>query len=232
MYNIILPTYNEKENIKILVPMINQYFLSIDTVYKIIVVDDNSPDGTAGEVEKLMEKYPIELIKRKGKEGLGTAYIAAIEYCKFDYIIIMDADMSHDPIYILEFIGLQQKRSCDIVLSTRYSKGGGVTGWSFKRKLISRTANNLASIVLNLNISDLTGSFRLYKRNVLISLLNEVYSCGYSIQMELAFYASKNKYRIEECPIIFYDRFNGVSKCGITEIFLFLKVILLLFCRC
>lgn len=229
MYSVILPTYNEKENIEILIPMICNYLDTTDSQYEIVVVDDNSPDGTSGLVYKLSQKYPINLIKRERKEGLGTAYITGIEHCKYDYVIIMDADLSHDPLYIISFIELQKKTGCDIVLGTRYSSKGGVVGWNMKRKLISRSANNLAKVLLNIKSSDLTGSFRLYKRNILISLLRDVYSTGYSIQMELIYFAERNKFRIEECPIIFYDRIKGKSKCGFNEIFLFIKIILILF---
>lgn len=231
MYSIILPTYNEAENIKTAIKMINHYLTTTEQPFEIIVVDDNSPDGTSDIVESMLEKYPVQLVRRKKKEGLGSAYGAGIENCKYDYVVIMDADMSHDPLHILDFIKKQSETDCDIVFGTRYEKGGGVSGWNTKRKIMSRGANNLAKVILNVNISDMTGSFRLYRRSVLIGLLGMVDSSGYSVQMELAFYASKNRFRIEECPIVFYDRVKGISKCSFFEIILFVKTLLLLFCK-
>ncbi|KAF9763077.1 putative dolichol-phosphate mannosyltransferase [Nosema granulosis] len=227
MYNIIIPTYNEKENITILLKMISKCMNEIKKEYKILVVDDGSPDGTLKEVIKLNLPNVITL-ERKAKLGLGTAYKFALEQCQYPFTIIMDADLSHDPVYIKDMIRIQEDKDADIVSGTRYSNGG-VFGWSFFRKLVSRGANNVASLILNLECSDLTGSYRLYKTDVLRRLLDSSISEGYSIQMELICRAESEDLKIYETPIIFYERDNGASKLDKYEFIHFVYVVLKLF---
>nr|AAC98796.1 dolichol monophosphate mannose synthase [Caenorhabditis briggsae] len=229
-YSIILPTYNEKENLPICIWLIEKYLKGIS--YEIIIVDDASPDGTQ-DVAKLLEKEYGEnkiLIKpRAGKLGLGTAYSHGLSFARGEFIILMDADLSHHPKFIPEMIALQQKYKLDIVTGTRYKNGGGVSGWDLKRKTISKGANFLAQFLLNPGVSDLTGSFRLYKKEVLATLIAESVSKGYVFQMEMMFRAKKSGYRIGEVPISFVDRFFGESKLGSQEIVDYAKGLLYLF---
>lgn len=227
MFNFIIPTYNEKKNVLILLKMISQYMTEQKRTFKIIVVDDGSPDGTYKEVVRLNNPNVLPL-QREGKLGLGTAYKFALEHCTHPFTFIMDADLSHDPIYLNEMIKIQEDKNADIVSGTRYTSGG-VYGWSFIRKLISRGANNGASLFLNLECSDLTGSYRLYKTDVLRRLLSESFSDGYSIQMELICRAESENLKIYEQPIIFYERDKGVSKLDKYEFLRFISVVLKLF---
>uniref|UniRef100_A0A915N6V8 Dolichol-phosphate mannosyltransferase subunit 1 n=2 Tax=Meloidogyne javanica TaxID=6303 RepID=A0A915N6V8_MELJA len=148
----------------------------------------------------------IILLTREGKLGLGSAYVFGLKQARGDFVILMDADLSHHPKHIPEMIALQDKNNYDIVTGTRYSLGGGVSGWDFKRKLISRGANFLAQFLLEPGVSDLTGSFRLYRKNVLKDL------------MEMMFRAKKMGFSVGEVPIEFVDRFYGESKLGGQEI--------------
>eukprot|EP00005_Dracoamoeba_jomungandri_P001885 CAMPEP_0174262262 /NCGR_PEP_ID=MMETSP0439-20130205/12877_1 /TAXON_ID=0 /ORGANISM="Stereomyxa ramosa, Strain Chinc5" /LENGTH=217 /DNA_ID=CAMNT_0015346951 /DNA_START=117 /DNA_END=770 /DNA_ORIENTATION=- len=192
--------------------------------FEIIVIDDASPDGTQEVCKQLMDIYNtkdrdyIVLKPRKGKLGLGTAYVHGVKFARGEYIIIMDADMSHHPKAIPQFIEKRESGDYDIVTGTRYSLGGGVWGWNLKRKLTSRVANYLASFLLNLGVSDLTGSFRLYKRDTLLSLIENVHSKGYVFQMEMMFRACQSDFSVAEVPITFVDRQFGDSKMGLREI--------------
>lgn len=175
-YSVILPTYNERKNLPIIVYLLVETFTSHALQYEIIIVDDNSPDGTQEIAHQLAAVYGndhILLRPRAGKLGLGTAYIHGLDFVTGDYVIIMDADFSHHPKFIPRFIELQQKHNLDIVTGTRYrttskpagiATEGGVHGWDLKRKFVSRGANFLASTVLNPGVSDLTGSFRCVTR--------------------------------------------------------------------
>lgn len=146
-----------------------------------------------------------------------------------DFVILMDADLSHHPKYLPAFIAKQQQTGADVVTGTRYKPGGGVFGWDFKRKLTSRGANFLASFLLRPGVSDLTGSFRLYRRDALLSLMQQCTSKGYAFQMEIIVRAVDDGFRIEEVPIVFVDRMYGASKLGGAEIVLYLKGLLWLF---
>lgn len=227
MYNIIVPTYNEKENIRVLLHMLSDVMKEIGGEFKIIVVDDSSPDGTHSVVES-MNLPNLLLLQRKKKLGLGTAYRAALEHCEFPFTIVMDADLSHDPMYIKKMVSIQ-KKGADIVIGTRYVSGGGVYGWSVMRKIISHGANSVAKVVLNIDASDLTGSYRLYKTETFRFLIGKSVSTGYSFQMELLYLASKHGFRISECPIVFHDRTRGASKLSLVEVLLYAKTVALLF---
>ncbi|EOB13327.1 dolichol-phosphate mannosyltransferase [Nosema bombycis CQ1] len=227
MYNIIIPTYNEVENITILLKMIIKEMEILGKPFKIIVIDDNSPDGTLKKVIQMNNPNIVHL-ERSGKLGLGTAYKFAVDHCKFPFTIIMDADLSHDPIYIKKMIEIQEDKDADIVSGTRYY-GGGVHGWSFLRRLTSRCANNIAKLMLNLDSSDLTGSYRLYKTSVLSLLLEKSISKGYAIQMELICRAEAENLKIYEQPIVFYERDKGKSKISPYEFMNFMVVVMKLF---
>ncbi|CAI5502292.1 unnamed protein product, partial [Closterium sp. Naga37s-1] len=189
--------------------------------FEIIVIDDNSPDGTQEVVKKLAKHYgedTILLRPRPGKLGLGTAYVFGLQHARGEFVFIMDADLSHHPKYIPQFIRKQQETDADIVTGSRYSPGGGVVGWDFKRKMTSRGANVLTHTLLWPRVSDLTGSFRLYRKEILENLMDVVVSKGYVFQMEMIVRASRASLVIEEVPIVFVDRLYGSSKLGGTEI--------------
>ncbi|KAJ3262258.1 dolichol-P-mannose synthesis [Boothiomyces macroporosus] len=200
--------------------------------YEIIIIDDNSPDNTievARQLQKVYGEQHIVLRPRAGKLGLGTAYVHGIQHSTGDFIIIMDADMSHHPKFIPEFIQLQQQKNLDIVTGTRYALGGGVHGWDLRRKLTSRVANYLADVLLDPKVSDLTGSFRLYKKDVLSQLIFVTKSKGYVFQMEMMVRARQHNFTIGEVPITFVDRVFGESKLGPSEIVGYLKGLVGLF---
>ena len=182
---------------------------SSDLDWELIIVDDASPDGTlevAMQLQKLYTPSRIILKPRAGKLGLGTAYVHGLKFATGTFVIIMDADFSHHPKFIAPMIATQKRTDCDIVTGTRYAGDGGVYGWDLKRKLVSRGANLFADTVLRPGVSDLTGSFRLYKRNVLEKVISETESKGYTFQMELMTRAKGMGCRVEECPISFVDR--------------------------
>ncbi|XP_057325321.1 fatty acid 2-hydroxylase [Microplitis mediator] len=200
--------------------------------YEVIIIDDGSPDGTLEVAQKLQKLYgedKIILRPREKKLGLGTAYIHGIKHATGNFIIIMDADLSHHPQFIPPMIELQRKKNYDIVTGTRYINGGGVYGWDFKRKLISRGANFITQILLRPGVSDLTGSFRLYKKDVLQRLIESCVSKGYVFQMEMIVRARQFNYTIGEVPISFVDRVYGESKLGGSEIIQFIKGLVYLF---
>ncbi|XP_053693253.1 dolichol-phosphate mannosyltransferase subunit 1 [Sabethes cyaneus] len=231
-YSILLPTYNERDNLPIIVWLIVKYMQESNIDYEIIVIDDGSPDGTqdvAKQLQKIYGSDRILLRPRASKLGLGTAYIHGMEHANGNFIIIMDADLSHHPKFISQFIDLQKSADLDIVTGTRYKGNGGVYGWDFKRKLISRGANFLTQLLLRPNVSDLTGSFRLYKKDVLKELISRCTSKGYVFQMEMIVRARQLEYSIGEVPISFVDRVYGQSKLGGSEIIQFAKNLLYLF---
>lgn len=230
-YSILVPTYCERLNIALLVYLL---FKSLkDVSFEIIVIDDASPDGTQAVVRQLQKLYGEERIllrPRHAKLGLGTAYVHGLKHASGDFIIIMDADLSHHPKYLPAFIRKQEETGADIVTGTRYVKGGGVHGWDLRRKLTSRGANVLAQTLLWPGVSDLTGSFRLYKKEIFEELVGACVSKGYAFQMELIVRASRKGCKIQEVPITFVDRVYGISKLGGSEIVQYLKgLVLLLF---
>ncbi|MCS5420588.1 MULTISPECIES: polyprenol monophosphomannose synthase [Psychrilyobacter] len=217
---IIIPTYNESENVEKL----------LETIYRvkndlnILIVDDNSPDKTYEVIEKLMvEKYKDKLFihKRSGKLGLGTAYIAGFKWAlarDYDYIFEMDADFSHNPKYIPEF--LKEIETHDLVIGSRYVPGGGVVNWGIIRKFISRGGSLYSRIILGAPIKDFTGGFKCFRRKTLENLnLDRIVSNGYSFQVELNYKVWLKGMKIKETPIIFEDRTLGQSKMS-KKIFL------------
>ncbi|KAM7354492.1 dolichyl-phosphate mannosyltransferase subunit 1 [Cochliomyia hominivorax] len=231
-YSILLPTYNEKDNLPIIIWLIMKYLNESGYNFEVIIIDDASPDGTlevAQDLQKIYGEDKILLRPRNGKLGLGTAYIHGIQHATGDFIIIMDADLSHHPKFIPQFIELQKKHDYDIVSGTRYVGSGGVFGWDFKRKLISRGANFLSQLLLRPNASDLTGSFRLYKKPILEKCISSCVSKGYVFQMEMLVRARQHGFSVGEVPITFVDRVYGTSKLGGTEIVQFAKNLLYLF---
>lgn len=208
---IIIPTYDELENISKLIPDIFSRYENVD----ILIVDDNSPDGTAGYVEELkLKDQRIHLIKRQAKMGLGTAYVAGFKYAlqnNYDYIFEMDADYSHDPKEISNF--LEAIKKFDLVLGSRYKTGVNVVNWPMRRLLLSYFANIYTRIITGLPVKDATGGFKCFRREVLESInIDNVVSNGYAFQIEITFKAWKKGFSISEIPIIFIDRASGSSK--------------------
>ncbi|KAI4468780.1 dolichol-phosphate mannosyltransferase subunit 1 [Holotrichia oblita] len=231
-YSILLPTYNEIDNLPIIIWLIIKHMGESGYNYEIIIIDDGSPDGTleaAKQLQKIYGEDKIVLRPREKKLGLGTAYMHGIKHATGNFILLMDADLSHHPKFISQFIEKQKSENFDVVSGTRYLGSGGVNGWDFKRKLISRGANFLTQLLLRPGASDLTGSFRLYKKDVLQKLIESCVSKGYVFQMEMIIRARQLDYTIGEVPIMFVDRVYGESKLGGTEIFQFVKALLYLF---
>jgi len=209
----------------------SQSFSELD--WEIIIVDDASPDGTQDIAKQLMKVYPdrIQLRARAGKLGLGTAYVHGLQFATGNFVIIMDADFSHHPKFIADMVKLQKEGNYDIVTGTRYAGNGGVYGWDLKRKLVSKGANIFADTLLRPGVSDLTGSFRLYKKDVLAKVIAKVQSRGYVFQMELMVLAKSMGYSVAEVPISFVDRVYGESKLGGDEIIQYAKGVFSLFMR-
>nr|WP_202944526.1 polyprenol monophosphomannose synthase [Oscillochloris trichoides] len=208
---VIIPTYNEADNIGHLIPQILAH-----PRCRVLVVDDGSPDGTGAIVAQMAkDESRIGLLSRPGKLGLGTAYIAGFRRALAEgahLIIEMDADFSHDPCYLAQLIAAAST-TYDMVIGSRYVKGGGTTDWGLGRKLISRGGNLYAGIILGLPVADATGGYRCYRRSVLENIdLNAVRSNGYAFQVEMVYRALRTGARIGEIPIIFPDRRVGKSK--------------------
>ena len=231
-YSVLLPTYNERENLPIIVWLLIKYFTEADLDFEIIVIDDGSPDGTLDVGKQLEEIYgadKVVLRPRAKKLGLGSAYVHGIKHATGNFIVIMDADLSHHPKFIPKMISKQAEEDYDVVSGTRYAGDGGVNGWDLKRKIISRGANFVTQVLLRPGASDLTGSFRLYKKSVLENLVAATVSKGYVFQMEMIVRARQQGCTIGEVPISFVDRVYGESKLGGNEIFQFVKGLLYLF---
>jgi len=211
---VIVPTYNEKENIEAI----------IKTVFKqkkrfhVLVVDDNSPDGTANIVEDLMTRYPKSLFieKRKGKNGLGTAYIHGFKWAiekKYDYIIEMDADFSHNPKDLVRLYNACEKDGADVSVGSRYSQGVNVVNWPMKRVLLSYFASKYVRFITGIPVHDTTAGFVCYKRNVLETIrLDKIRFVGYAFQIEMKFKTWKLGFNIKEVSVVFTDRTLGESK--------------------
>ncbi len=209
---VIIPTFNERENLPRIVPLI----LERDPSIEVLVVDDASPDGTGALADEIAAREPrVHILHRQGKLGLGTAYIAGFKWGLehgFDYLFEMDADFSHDPAHLPTF--LEAIREYDVVLGSRYL-GGRVTvvNWPISRLLLSYFANVYARWVTGVPIADLTGGFKCFRREVLEAIpLDAVESSGYSFQIEMSFRAWIRRFRIGEIPIMFVDRDVGESK--------------------
>ena len=214
---IIIPTYNEKDNIQKLVKAI--FDLKIPEL-EIIVVDDNSPDGTETIVEKLSANYPLLLIKRRAKLGLGSAYLAGFAQALkmgAEFILEMDADLSHDPLDIPRLLEAAQK--ADMVIGSRKIDGGKIIGWGWTRKLMSNGAMRFSRWLLELKTKDVTAGFRLFRRKVLESIgLENIKSNGYAFQEELLYRTEKAGFKVVEIPVTFIDRQEGKSKLSKKDI--------------
>ncbi len=208
---VIIPTYNEAENIPKLIPKI----LAISPELDILIIDDASPDGTAEIVSAIKkENERVNLICRERKLGLGTAYVLGFKYAlqnHYDYVVEMDADFSHNPEDLPHLIN--ELKSADLVIGSRYCQGVSVVNWPMKRLLLSYFANLYARKVTGCPIKDLTAGFKVYKRETLASInLDKIKSDGYGFQIEIDTYIWRKGFRIKEVPIIFVERRAGVSK--------------------
>lgn len=217
---IIIPTYNEAQNIKSFLEKIYNSCKNID--YSILVVDDNSPDKTAEIVKDWsLDHQNCYLLSREKKEGLGKAYIAGFKWGLergYNFFCQIDADFSHSPEYIPLFLG--KIKNYDFIIGSRYVKGGSVKGWGILRKIISRGGSLYSKIILSSKINDFTGGFNLWSKKVLECInLDSLYSSGYSFQIEMKYRASKKGFKFYEYPIIFIDRENGKSKMSKSILF-------------
>ena len=209
---VIVPTYNERENITRLIGSI----LEQDPRLEILVVDDGSPDGTGELVEALIQhESRVHILKRPRKMGLGTAYIAGFRWAlqeSYDFVFEMDADFSHDPAHLSQFLSAIEE--ADLVLGSRYRNGKvTVVNWPIKRLLLSYFANVYARVVTGLPVWDATGGFKCFRRKVLEAIdLSHVRSNGYAFQIEMSFRAWRKHFKIVEIPIVFVDRTEGQSK--------------------
>ncbi|MFN3455815.1 MAG: polyprenol monophosphomannose synthase [Pseudobdellovibrio sp.] len=217
---VIIPTYNEIENMKLLLPEL----LKLKNQFDILIVDDSSPDGTAAYVEQYAAQEEqraavrrIHVLLRKQKQGLGKAYIAGFKWGLengYDVLTEMDADFSHAPHHLDELLTLIEKH--DVVIGSRYVAGGGTVNWGFIRKLISRGGSLYSRIILGYPLRDWTGGFNCWRREVLEAInLDGIQSNGYSFQIELKYKALKKDYEIFESPIVFEDRRIGQSKMSL-----------------
>jgi dolichol-phosphate mannosyltransferase len=215
---VVVPTYNERENIGDLAEKIS----ALNNQFHVLVIDDNSPDGTASIVQELERKSDrIHLISRPWKQGLGSAYLEGFRFAirnGFEHIVTMDADFSHDPRMLESLVkaSLQQ----DVVIGSRYTDGGRIENWPWFRRQLSHTANWLARCVLGQEIGDWTSGYRCYRRHVLEKLpFEEIRSDGYSFLVEILATCQRLGYRIAEVPITFADRRSGKSKLSRREIY-------------
>jgi dolichol-phosphate mannosyltransferase len=212
---VVLPTYNERENIEAILSAILAQSADID----VLVVDDNSPDGTGQIVDRLIEVEPrVHVIHRSEKRGLGTAYIAGFCWAlerAYAYIFEMDADFSHDPADLLRLRAVLLSGGADASVGSRWVPGGGTRNWSFLRTFISRGGSVYARTILRLPVRDLTSGFKCFSRRVLEQLdLQTVHSNGYAFQVEMNYRCYLNGFRVAEVPIVFVDRRVGKSKMG------------------
>lgn len=211
---VIIPTYNEKENVE---RMVRKVF-SLPVAFDLLIVDDGSPDGTADIIKRLQQEFgsKLHLIERKGKLGLGTAYITGFKYAithQFDYVFEMDCDFSHNPDDLINLYNACAKDGADLSIGSRYIKGGRVVNWPLDRILMSYFASLYVRMILWINIHDTTAGFKCYKRKVLETInLDAIKFIGYAFQIEMKYKVKKAGFKIKEVPITFTDRTAGESK--------------------
>jgi dolichol-phosphate mannosyltransferase len=214
---VVIPTYNEIENIE----SITEAVMALSPGFDLLIVDDGSPDGTASSVRALQLRFPgrIHLMERKEKSGLGTAYIAGFKWAlerPYDFILEMDADFSHPPAKLVELRGSCEKDEADVVVGSRYVRGGGVVNWPLIRLLLSRGASLYVRLITGMKVMDPTAGFVCYKRKVLEDIgLDAIRFVGYAFQIEMKYRSFRKGFRIREIPILFPDRVRGKSKMNI-----------------
>ena len=211
---VIIPTYNEKENIENIIRAV----FGLDKIFHILIIEDGSPDGTASIVKHLQEEFPERLfmIERKGKLGLGTAYIAGFRWAiekKYDFVFEMDADFSHNPNDLPRLYHACTKLGGDVAIGSRYVSGVNVVNWPMSRVLMSYFASKYVRFITGLPIADTTAGFKCYRREVLETIeLDKIQFKGYAFQIEMKFMAYKSGFNILEVPVIFVNRELGTSK--------------------
>jgi dolichol-phosphate mannosyltransferase len=214
---VIIPTYNEKENVALIIDTV----FALPKDFDVLIVDDNSPDGTATIVKDLQETYntsriKLHLLQREGKQGLGTAYLAGFGYAlerEYDFILEMDADFSHDPKDLAQLYLACAERDADLSIGSRYATGVNVVNWPMGRVLLSYFASAYVRLITGIPIADTTAGFVCYRRRVLETIpLNKIKFVGYAFQIEMKFITWKYGFRITEVPIIFTERVRGQSK--------------------
>jgi dolichol-phosphate mannosyltransferase len=211
---VIIPTYNEKENIEKIIRTV----CSLSRPFDILIIDDNSPDGTADIVKSLQKDYPGEIfiLERSGKLGLGTAYITGFRWSLeqgYDFIFEMDADFSHNPNDLVALLDACEKENADVAIGSRYITGVNVVNWPMGRVLMSYYASAYVRFITGMTIRDTTAGFKCYRRRVLSSInLDKIRFKGYAFQIEMKFTAWKMGFKIVEVPIIFTERKHGASK--------------------
>ncbi|MBK8806301.1 MAG: polyprenol monophosphomannose synthase [Bacteroidales bacterium] len=211
---VIIPTYNEKENIENIIRKV----FSFIKVFHILIIEDGSPDGTADIVKKLQVEFPdrLHIIERKGKLGLGTAYITGFKWCvekKYDYVFEMDADFSHNPEDLIRLYNACAVEKNDVAIGSRYVSGVNVVNWPIGRVLLSYYASVYVRMITRMKIHDSTAGFMCYTRKVLETIdLDKIKFKGYAFQIEMKFTSWKFGFKIKEVPIIFTDRQEGTSK--------------------
>ncbi len=218
---VIIPTYNEKENITTLLERV----FALKQPFHVLIVDDGSPDGTATLVRDLQNQYPghLHLIERSGKLGLGTAYLTGFRWGLehgYDFLFEMDADFSHNPEDLPRLLHACQTEGADLSVGSRYVKGGSVVNWPFNRIALSKGASIYTRMITGMPVKDPTAGFMCYSRKVLQTLnLDKIRFVGYAFQIEMKYKAWRAGFRIQEVPIVFQDRTHGVSKMhrGIIE---------------
>lgn len=213
----IIPTYNEIENIELVIRKV----FALPLPFHVLIVDDGSPDGTAAKVTELQERYPdrLFLAQRRGKQGLGTAYIFGFRYALregYQYIFEMDADLSHNPRDLLKLYHACHDESNDLAIGSRYINGVNVVNWPMSRVLMSYFAGRYVQFITGMPVRDATAGFKCYRRQVLETIdLNKVRFVGYAFQIEMKFTAWRFGFKIKEVPIIFTERARGQSKMSI-----------------
>ena len=211
---VIIPTYNEKENIENIIRVV----FGLEKEFHILIIDDGSPDGTAGIVKRLQKEFPERLfmVERKGKLGLGTAYICGFKWAiehKYDFIFEMDADFSHNPNDLPKLYAACMEQGGDVAVGSRYCNGVNVVNWPLGRVLMSYYASVYVRFVTGMKVQDTTAGFKCYRREVLETIdLDRIHFKGYAFQIEMKFTAYKCGYKIVEVPIIFINRVLGTSK--------------------
>jgi dolichol-phosphate mannosyltransferase len=212
---LVLPTYNEAENVEAIVGAALGQLATTGMEHRILVVDDGSPDGTGELADRLAAEHPeVEVLHRPGKGGLGPAYLAGFERALAggaELVLEMDADFSHDPADLPRLIAAAGR--ADVALGSRYVRGGGVSDWGLFRRVVSRAGSAYARLVLGVQVRDLTGGYKCFRRAVLERLdLDNVHANGYAFQIELTYRAVRAGFSIEEVPIVFRNRREGESK--------------------
>lgn len=223
--SIVIPTYNERENLPALVKKIARVFEDNRIVGEVIVVDDNSPDGTGEVADSLKKTYKfLRVIHRPAKLGLGSAYKEGFRVARGELIFTMDSDLSHNPSYLPRF--LNAAAHADVIVGSRYVKGGYIVGWGLYRRLRSKIANFLAGLVIG-GVKDVTSGYKAYQKRVLKQVpLASIRSSGYAFQLEMAYEIRGRGFKIDSVPIVFVNRVKGKSKLGIREIFSFLTLVI------